>query len=134
VLDHARAGRRREETRAGREIEAARAVTASTDGVNGRRAGRDPGLQRKLAHRGRKSADLIGGFALQTQASQERAGHRGRHVALRQLVHQGMCLLFRQRVAVEQRVELGAEFGTHVLSFRKLAINFGPSGVSTLSG
>jgi hypothetical protein len=87
VLDDGQAARGREQRRARRQIQAARAVSACADDVDvGAR--RNGGAQRELAHRAREAANLVGRLAFRAQRGQQCARERGGELAAGQRAQQ----------------------------------------------
>ncbi len=137
MLDDAHAARRRQQARARRQVEAARAVAAGADRIDRRRPLGDLRVHGQLAHRPRKTAHLVGRLAFGTQAGEKRAGERGVEFAGREPVHEFVGVVLGERLTAQQPVQQRAQvrFAVHDDVIRmKLAIRRSPSGVSTLSG
>ena len=135
VFDDSRPSGGGQQSRAGRKIKTARAITASAHGINGGRTFGDFRVHGQLAHRDRKTPNFVGRLTFGSQAGEQCTGQSGWHGATGKLMHELVGLAFGQRIAVEKPVEHGAEFVAHdVVNRKKLAINCSPFGVNTLSG
>mmetsp|Transcript_20777 Transcript_20777/g.79644 ORF Transcript_20777/g.79644 Transcript_20777/m.79644 type:complete len:352 (-) Transcript_20777:6929-7984(-) len=108
VLGHLGAGGGGDEHRAGGDVEAVRAVAAGADDIDQMRQRAQRHLVAQLAHHLGRGGDLADGFLLHPQASDQRGGDDGRHLAGHDAAHQ------RQHLVVEDLAVLddaGQGFG-----------------------
>ncbi len=147
VLDHRQARGRGQQRRTGGKVEAAGAIATGADDVHRIHAALDARTARQRAHAHGKAAQFHGRHALGADRRQQCTAQRRRQRFIGEADQQLARLIGGKCTLIEHGIEPGAHLyrvGGHLassyslrsgaVSFRKLPISCGPSGVSTLSG
>ena len=133
VLGDRHAGRRRDQRRAGRDVERAGAVAAGPGGIE-HVAAVEVERARPRPHRARAAGQFGGRLALELERDQEARDQRLGRLAVEDLAHHALGAGGVERAAGEHRVERVAQFAHAATCLRKFASSRLPSGVPIDSG